>query len=124
MSKNGNIDANNESWKNIYYRNYDLGEEIAKCNKGTNGLVEIYFDDRQKHLILNCNYEKKSIDTNFYVLLDDFDNVNSLKVHKDVKNSLVVLLEVIKNTGLVRELSEEDTLFGINNRIIQIHSED
>ena len=30
VSKNGNIPTNSESWKNSYYRNYDLGEEIAK----------------------------------------------------------------------------------------------
>jgi chemotaxis protein histidine kinase CheA len=124
VSENGNIDVNNnEPWKNSYYRNYDLGEEIAKSKGGYSGLVEIYFDDRQQHLILSCNYEKGGVNTSFYVLLDDFDNVNGLKVNKDVKNGLVVLLELIKSVGLVRELSQDNSIFGVAGQTILIHED-
>ena len=121
-SKSDKNTTKTESWKNVYYRNYDMGQEIASNYGGSNGIVEIYYDDRQTQLILNCSYDKKGTSCNHYVVLDDTDNIVSLKASKEVKNGMYVMLELIKETGFVRELCQDDAIFGVTNKIIQVHN--
>lgn len=112
-----------ESWKNVYYTNYIIGEEIANIKKGSNGVVQIYFDDRSQQLILGCCYERKGIYTNLFTILSDNDSIQKMNIPKDVKNGLIVMFQLIKEKELVRELCDQNDAFGIKDKIIQMHDE-
>jgi len=116
------VQFESESWKNVYYRNFRMGKEIADSQNGSNGLVELYFDDQQQKLILNCKFEKKGLEYNYCVSLLEYDVIDRMSLSKETKNALVVLLEAIKSVGVVREISQDECIFGVSNRIIQVNS--
>lgn len=120
--KDRRISSHCPSWKNIYYANYIIGREMPTYKKVIANVVEIYFDDRSQQLILSCNYERKSSDINCFIVLSDYASIAKMHISKNTKNALIVLFTLIKETGLVRELSQDDDMFGVKDKIIQVHS--
>ena len=86
--------------------------------------VEIFFDDQKRAVVLNERTKKNGKYLNRFVVLNDKDNIAKLKCTADMKLKLVLLYQIIQDTGFIPEIEQDDDFYGLKNMVIQTNDED